>query len=823
MEKTVENIQETVDITPHPRILRVIADIPFAPWQCVAELVDNALDAFKSSKPLNQSESTVTDKRVIVSWSSDNVPAADRQLEITDTGPGVDLETIQNSVRAGYTSKNAASSLGLFGMGFNIATARLGEKTTFLSATEDSPEWIGVEIDFLRLTKSGKYDVPVVRVKKVKPNEHGSKVIVSRLKSTAFAELRKSASQIRKILSDIYSPVLREQEIEIRIQSKILSPFEHCVWGPNRYVTASRGQETIPAILKINHEIGEGLFNEERNQYLTPEEEDEARQVQNETGSLPLGIVTRERRIYGWLGIQRYPDPNDFGIDFVRNGRKILLRDRTLFDFKNEMTGMSELEYPVELSGTVGGRIVGVIHLDYLLPNYQKNDFDRTDPSWYMTVDFLRGAGPLRPNRRKALSFDNENDSPIGRLVRGYGECRQGTRYLAAPNQIARLYAREFHKSNPDYLSDEKWWEAARDADRSRADNGADKAPPVDPGPKSSDDIIEYLPGESQLNPISDSTSGTATSPIYDSPSSRSSSTNGMFLVSQDSLSKVAAAESAKKPGLEERSRKVLADSRNYSYSGCPSPITVNVWEITSGKVGEGENDCPCLMTSNANQCDFFYNPRHAFLRAYPTSYKDLLLVNLAQKFKSRDGLRQELAVLFTDLVGENFPDLRLDQATIQETANNFFQKLREKAPALLTLRGQEVLDLVHESTGEAEEIVTALIYNPDLLHEFQSRTIGGINALSVAPARTLVRLIDGFPEEFFDRKFFRMPYMSINLADPNATERLRNEAKERLLSFVKDALWIISETRATPFRQQKAELARCSHSLSFLEQEIEN
>lgn len=854
-------MQETVDVTPHPRILRVVADIPFAPWQCIAELVDNALDTFKSCNL----QSDASDRRVIVSWSSDNVPAADRQLEVIDTGPGIDLATIQNSVRAGYTSKNATSSLGLFGMGFNIATARLGEKATFLSATEDSPEWVGVEIDFPKLIKSGRFDAPVVRAKKVKSNEHGSKVIVSRLKPTMFAELRRSASQVRSILSDIYAPTLRAYQIEVRVQSKILTPFEHCVWAPHRYVTASRGQETIPARLEIDQELGEGLFDEERNRYLTPEEEDDARREQNETDSLPQGVVTRVRRIHGWLGIQRYPDPNDFGIDFIRNGRKILRRDRSLFDFKNELTGMSELEYPVELSGTVGGRIVGEIHVDYLPPNYQKNDFDRNDPSWYATIEFIRGVGPLRPSKRKALGLDQENNSPIGRLVRGYGECRAGTRYLAAPNQYAREYAREFRKGNPDYLSDEKWWEAAREADRSQSDNMSDKAPQVDPGSKSSDSVSDYLLPINTSNAPVNAPFGTAQSPsndnalphpqvmngaspnsqtitpntsvntppgttqslFGDSASPRPQPTNSAPPNSQVAWSRLTAAEPVRKPSLEDslkdRVRIILADSRSYNYPGCPSPISVKVWEVTTGKIGEGEEDFPCFMVSNANQCDFFYNPRHLFLRAFPTSYKDLLLVNLAQKFRSRDALPQELAVLFSRLVAENFPDLRIDQVTIQESANNFFEKLRDKIPSLLSLREQEVLDRVHEAAGEVEEIATALIYNTDLLHKFQSRSMGGINALSVAPARTLVRLIDDFPEEFFDRKFFRMPYMSINLADPNATERLRNEAKERLLSFLKDAFWVISETRATPYRQQKAELARCSHSLSFLEQEIEN
>ena len=36
----------TIDITPSPRVLRMLGQIDFQPWQCLAELVDNSIDAF---------------------------------------------------------------------------------------------------------------------------------------------------------------------------------------------------------------------------------------------------------------------------------------------------------------------------------------------------------------------------------------------------------------------------------------------------------------------------------------------------------------------------------------------------------------------------------------------------------------------------------------------------------------------------------------------------------------------------------------------------------------------------------------------------------
>ena len=118
----------TMDITPTPRILRTLGEIPFQTWQCIAELVDNSIDAFLSDMSLED-----RDKRVTVTWSSDSVGAAVRTIEITDNAAGMSIDQLQNAVRAGYTSNDPIGNLGLFGMGFNIATARLGEETTVLS------------------------------------------------------------------------------------------------------------------------------------------------------------------------------------------------------------------------------------------------------------------------------------------------------------------------------------------------------------------------------------------------------------------------------------------------------------------------------------------------------------------------------------------------------------------------------------------------------------------------------------------------------------------------------------------------------------------
>ena len=64
-------------------------------------------------------------------------------------------------------------------------------------------------------------------------------------------------------------------------------------------------------------------------------------------------------------------------------------------EYENPLTLQKELQYPVELGTSIGGRIVGELNVDYLLPTYQKNDFDRSDTSWAQTVEAICGVGPF--------------------------------------------------------------------------------------------------------------------------------------------------------------------------------------------------------------------------------------------------------------------------------------------------------------------------------------------------------------------------------------------------------------------------------------------
>src|SRR3954447_12933965 len=85
---------ETVRIPPSPRILKVLAEIEFAPWQCLAELVDNAFDEFQdAARDGAKGSGTVS-----VELPTD----AAGTVVVLDDGRGMALKEITDAVSAGY-------------------------------------------------------------------------------------------------------------------------------------------------------------------------------------------------------------------------------------------------------------------------------------------------------------------------------------------------------------------------------------------------------------------------------------------------------------------------------------------------------------------------------------------------------------------------------------------------------------------------------------------------------------------------------------------------------------------------------------------------
>ena len=225
----------TMDVTPTPAILGLMENLQIEPWRCVAELVDNSLDDFQS----NHSAQGVVDVDVL-----------DKSLTVTDNGGGMSFDQLRDALRAGYSSKTKNSELGLFGIGFNLATAKLGRKATVITKKSNDKTWLQVEIDLNKLTKQNDFRLQPQQVSIDGGPDHGTIVSVdlSREHLKQF-ERNSYLNQIRNSLGRTYSYILRNsvqgltglasgnpRSVIVNVAGSAVEPFLPCIWDENRTV-----------------------------------------------------------------------------------------------------------------------------------------------------------------------------------------------------------------------------------------------------------------------------------------------------------------------------------------------------------------------------------------------------------------------------------------------------------------------------------------------------------------------------------------------------------------------------------------------------------
>ena len=122
----------TLNISPDPNILTVLASTPLKPVDALCELIDNALDSFLAAKRAGH--------HIESRWVRITIPKpaqidnGEGVIRVVDNGMGLDQKGLEGALKAGFSTKNKYDQLGLFGVGFNIATAKLGQKTVVTTA-----------------------------------------------------------------------------------------------------------------------------------------------------------------------------------------------------------------------------------------------------------------------------------------------------------------------------------------------------------------------------------------------------------------------------------------------------------------------------------------------------------------------------------------------------------------------------------------------------------------------------------------------------------------------------------------------------------------
>ena len=493
------------NLTPSPALLDLLGKIPFKGWQCVAELIDNSIDAIIN----NSSVLTSAQKAIAVSIPTRKKIEQNEPLIIEDWGIGMTESQLENAVKAGFSSKNTTSNLGLFGMGFNVATSRLANKVEVWTSTKEMAEEIGVCIDLREMRKSQSFLRPKLTRKKTTGKKSGTRVEVFDFKSEALNLLK--PQEITRELNRAYSTrIFSDHGIKIIINDLELKPFLFCIWDKSRSVKYK--YEDIPAVIDIDEHLRSEMFCESCFSWLGDSVETSL-DIECPHCHVIGQIVKKDIYIYGWVGIQRYSHPDHYGIDISRNGRVLSKLDKSFFHWDDERARDDfrfHPEYPRDTT-YAGGRIVGQIEANFILPKYTKDDFERDDRNWRKAINFLRGEMPLQPELAGTFGYKGANRSPIGLLFNAFRKINvPGSKTLVFARDTGSVdhitpknWAERFYEGDPEYQDDKKWWDAVTKADLK--DIPGNSFDPTNPIPKSGKvGPIPTTPVGGKLSPINE-------------------------------------------------------------------------------------------------------------------------------------------------------------------------------------------------------------------------------------------------------------------------------------------------------------------------------
>lgn len=769
------------DITPDPRVLQMLGEIDLAQWRCIAELVDNSVDGFlnaeRSGEPIENPEVVITVPRA-------DTPAA--RITVRDNGPGMSGEVLQRAVKAGWSGNGPLDNLGLFGMGFNIATARLGLVTEVWTSRVGDPVEVGIRIDFDELRAQRAFSVARHTRPKVDHTAHGTEIVISKLKPDQrqwFAKTQ-NINGVRKQLAKAYSALLSPEDrpaiFRLELNAARIQARRHCVWSPDR--TADTPNGAINAVQRFNVALPP-------RRYCTtcmatvPEES-----VGCPTGSAVCTVVSIERRVHGWVGIQRYLHETDFGLDLIRNGRKIELANQDLFLWKEGDS--TSIEYPID-DPRKRGRFVGEIHLDHCRVSYTKNRFERDDPAWEEMVRVVRGEGPMLPQKAKSLGY-GVNTSPLYTLFQAFrrsspqGKNGLWSRILVVKdNDRAFEMAGKFQENDPEYLDDEKWWQLVEEQDN--AVLGA-------PGPTT--------PGGS-APPAPDIPPGF----IDGAPTTPTAPTGGSEAEPQPPAPPIVA---PRRP-IFELTRKYVHPTYRVEYDVQGFNVAANDPELGSG------HPWALRLTDVATRTyAFLADTTHEMYRSATMTPLDALLTELS--YRTVEFLRDTapdatFASILADFRREYCVDTRLDAGDIIVQAGNVLNQIAQSVPA--TLGGQNADVLYQELTETEKAFIGRKMVARGVTAPKDAIATGAF--LAYAEPQTIRVFFSRHPELFLDGRYWEDAYSSLDYGSAEVTAEARELLRARYDGYLADAVWLAGQSPADLERTGRDALIRATLSLKLL------
>lgn len=808
---------QTFDITPDPQVLIALTHTPMAPLDALCELIDNGIDSFHSAELAG----TRIDHPLVVVELPRRTDLDEGRgvVRVRDNGPGMSSGDAEKAIKAGFSGKrDPYATLGLFGMGFNISTGKLGRVTRFTTARAGDEKAIQVVIDLEKLQRTSSYEVPVDLVEKPAGFDHGTMVEVTGWwpegnPNSAFVRRlpQYGLPKVREEIGRRYASILREGKLRIILNDEPCTPYEHCVWADHRYVDR-RTVGKVPAVFRFDEVLSIKQICTECSS-VVPDD------AQTCPACSSASRRTLEERVRGWLGIQRYDHKAQYGIDLIRNGRAIRVGEKSAFfefvdEFKNTIT-----DYPID---GIFGRIIGEVHLDHVRVDFLKQDFQRSSDEWQRAMAYLRGESSLQPKQPNA----DKNNSPMFKLYQGYRRVRTPGRadmYMGywddAAGKPARIsrdveaeFIAKFKKGLPGFYDDAEWWKKVEEAD----------TPPVAelvecPNCKSQNlaghDVCSVCEGiliskackneacehEIPASAVVCPHCGTGQVPEIKGPwkcDVCGAKNEPDEVVCAACQAPVGSSDPLAKDSLVGRSNQadhlspsgvsiVLSDG---SHS---APLNIRTYLTDAPLQPFGSNELLPLVSFKDEVLEFFVDPNHAVFKNLQIRPEEMIAAEVAlfiydsNRRLSGHSATHSLTAIQSQLLLKNWGEQLSDGAEkVRADATSLLSAIRDRLPDLLGAAAPELFDDLTEDQ-QRSLVNNVLNAGEDISRLAQLKESG--DYLRYISDDTVVSVVRSMPEKFFDGKFWSDSYATIEGLPDEIIEDARRLTKGSYLNCLED------------------------------------
>jgi len=655
-------------------------------------------------------------------------------------------------------------------MGFNVATSRLANTVQVWTSTSEMNHEVGVCIDLREMKKTLSFIRPKMsRAKRIDKNS-GTRIEVYDYKPEAYNLLK--PQDIYRELNRAYSvKIFADYNIKILVNGDPISPFKFCTWDKQRSVKYRN--EQISTFVEIDEHLNEEMFCENCFSWLgDPVETSLLIECPycNTTGQ----VIKKDIYISGWLGIQRYSDTEHFGIDISRNGRILSKLDKSLFHWTDDRVKNDPRfhpEYPRDTT-YAGGRIVGQIEANFIIPKYTKDDFEREDKNWRKVVNHLRGAMPLQPDLASSFGFKLPNRSPIGLFFSAY-------RKINVPGSKTMVFAREngsadhvtskkwaedfYYTGNLAYQDDTKWWEAVTKADLKETPSTFNPLNPLG------------IPG-AEVGPIP-LTVGEPIHPLK-----------------------------VKYPG-KKLFKKTLHFDIEKIIGEKPFDLTLIDY------YPENDLNIPIVFESQGiiGKFNVYLNNNHPMFRDFADGFEDLIYAEVASKYSlMKNNEEWTLTRIYYELKSKYAPETMLSVPNLVSKASNLMRDIQNKLVA------GEGIQLNRKPNMDEAQIKAISKKYVDL----ERKTIPSITGflintkfLNYLDLNYVFKFVEEFPDVIYDGKILNLPYCELD-------EESKSYQLKKYSGYFNDVYWFMNELAKEgdqAIKKLKSEIIRNRISIEIL------